>query len=74
MSTPSSSKPQPNLAPAEDVDVDLDKLLNREARAFERQIEVERILKAFKLKSAFSLRILLCSLTVPSILQPIRYP
>jgi DnaJ homolog subfamily C member 8 len=31
-------------------DADLDKLLNREASAFQRDFEVERILKAFKLK------------------------
>jgi hypothetical protein len=43
----SSSKPAP---PADSGDADIEKLLNREARAFERQIEVERILKAFKLK------------------------
>jgi DnaJ homolog subfamily C member 8 len=28
---------------------DIDKLLNREASAFQREVEVERILKAFKL-------------------------
>lgn len=32
------------------TDLDLDKLLNREASAFQRDVEVERILKAFKLK------------------------
>ena len=37
----SSSKPS---------DEDLDRLLNREATAFQREVEVERILKAFKLK------------------------
>lgn len=31
-------------------DLDLDKVLNREASAFQRDVEVERILKAFKLK------------------------
>jgi hypothetical protein len=29
---------------------ELEKVLNREARAFERQVEVDRILNAFKLK------------------------
>ena len=29
---------------------DIEKLLNREASAFQREVEVERILKAFKLK------------------------
>jgi DnaJ homolog subfamily C member 8 len=32
------------------VDDDLEKLLSREASAFQREVEVERILKAFKLK------------------------
>ncbi|TCD69358.1 hypothetical protein EIP91_007914 [Steccherinum ochraceum] len=41
----SSSKP---VAP-KPVDEDIDRLLNREATAFQREIEVERILKAFKL-------------------------
>lgn len=31
-------------------DADLEKLLSREASAFQREVEVERILKAFKLK------------------------
>ena len=31
-------------------DAELEKLLNREASAFQRELEVERILKAFKLK------------------------
>ena len=33
--------------------LDIDKILNREASAFQREVEVERILKAFKLKYAF---------------------
>jgi DnaJ homolog subfamily C member 8 len=37
---PSTSKP---------ADDDIDKLLNREASAFQREVEVERILNAFKL-------------------------
>ena len=32
------------------TDAELEKLLNREASAFQREVEVERILKAFKLK------------------------
>lgn len=40
----SSSKAPP---PAAD---DVEKLLSREATAFQREVEVERILKAFKLK------------------------
>lgn len=43
----SSSKPASTAPPAND---DLEKLLNREATAFQREVEVERILKAFKLK------------------------
>lgn len=31
---------------------EVDKILNREASAFQREVEVERILKAFKLKYA----------------------
>jgi DnaJ family protein C protein 8 len=33
-------------------DAELEKLLSREASAFQRELEVERILKAFKLKCA----------------------
>ncbi len=48
-STPQSkSKP----APPPPVDDGIDKLLDREAMAFQREIEITRILKAFKLKSA----------------------
>ena len=32
------------------ADADIEKLLNREASAFQREVEVERILTAFKLK------------------------
>jgi DnaJ homolog subfamily C member 8 len=32
------------------ADGDIEKLLSREANAFQREMEVERILKAFKLK------------------------
>lgn len=32
---------------------DIEKLLSREATAFQREVEVERILKAFKLKYVF---------------------
>jgi hypothetical protein len=34
-------------------DAELEKLLNREASAFQRELEVNRILKAFKLKYVF---------------------
>ncbi|KAG6862494.1 hypothetical protein C0995_000041 [Termitomyces sp. Mi166 len=49
MSTASSSKPPANPAPPGTNDVDLEKLLSREESAFNREVEVERILKAFKL-------------------------
>ncbi|THV07318.1 DnaJ-domain-containing protein, partial [Dendrothele bispora CBS 962.96] len=42
-----SSKPQTN--PSTEADKELEKLLSREASAFQRDIEVDRILKAFKL-------------------------
>lgn len=45
MTAQASSSSIPNL-----TDEDLEKLLNREASAFNRELEVERILKAFKLK------------------------
>jgi len=35
---------------------DIDKILNREASAFQREVEVERILKAFKLKCVLIFR------------------
>ena len=44
----SSSTP----TPVQD-DLDIEKILVREASAFQREVEVERILKAFKLKYAF---------------------
>jgi DnaJ family protein C protein 8 len=44
-STPSSSK-----TPTSTNDTDIEQLLSREASAFQRELEVERILKAFKLK------------------------
>lgn len=34
-------------------DLDIEKILNREASAFQREVEVERILKAFKLKCVY---------------------
>jgi DnaJ homolog subfamily C member 8 len=47
----SSSSTVPSKASTPVVnDVDIDKLLSREANAFQREMEVERILKAFKLK------------------------
>lgn len=45
----SSGKPPSASAPTADV-ADIEKLLSREATAFQREMEVERILKAFKLK------------------------
>ncbi|KAG9314989.1 hypothetical protein JVU11DRAFT_4098 [Chiua virens] len=45
-SQPSSSKSSSSNIPA---DVELEQLLSREASAFQREVEVERILKAFKL-------------------------
>lgn len=45
--TPSSSK--------KTQDEDIDKILNREASAFQREVEVDRIFKAFKLKYAYLL-------------------
>ncbi|EKM58283.1 uncharacterized protein PHACADRAFT_140077 [Phanerochaete carnosa HHB-10118-sp] len=47
-SSSTSVAPSKSATPAAD-DVDIEKLLNREATAFQREIEVERILKAFKL-------------------------
>ena len=40
-------------------DAELDRLLNREASAIQRELEVDRILSAFKLKYAFRLAFLL---------------
>lgn len=47
MSSGSKQDPIPSTS---SVDADLDKILNREATVFQRDQEVERILKAFKLK------------------------
>ncbi|KDR78872.1 hypothetical protein GALMADRAFT_244505 [Galerina marginata CBS 339.88] len=43
---PSSSTSQPKQD-----EIDIEKILNREASAFQREVEVERILKAFKLNA-----------------------
>ncbi|KAF9073133.1 DnaJ-domain-containing protein [Rhodocollybia butyracea] len=47
----SSSTPSKNATagPSSSTDAELEKLLSREASAFQREVEVERILKAFKL-------------------------
>lgn len=62
MSGPSSSSNTPSSSrqggPSAD---DIEKLLSREATAFQREMEVERILKAFKLKYVCS-----CSLLCPA--------
>jgi len=49
MSTDASSSATPAPATTAMTDSELEKLLNREASAFTRELEVERILKAFKL-------------------------
>jgi hypothetical protein len=46
----SSSSKLPPTPPTSTSDLELEKLLSREASAFQRELEVERILKAFKLK------------------------
>jgi len=46
----SSANTKENLASSSSATDDIEKLLNREASAFQREVEVERILKAFKLK------------------------
>ncbi|KAF5380243.1 hypothetical protein D9757_008206 [Collybiopsis confluens] len=49
--TTAKTTPNPTTTPATATinDADLEKLLSREASAFQREVEVERILKAFKL-------------------------
>lgn len=47
---PTKKPPPPASGPGTD---DIEKLLSREATAFQREVEVERILKAFKLKYVF---------------------
>ena len=50
--------------------VDIDKLLNREATAFQRELEVERILKAFKLKYVLTRRVFpwrICTNLIPAL-------
>lgn len=46
----SSEQKKAPVASTSSTDLDLDKILNREANALQRDVEVERILKAFKLK------------------------
>jgi DnaJ family protein C protein 8 len=48
-STSTSSKSTPASSSSTPVDRELEQLLSREASAFQRELEVERILKAFKL-------------------------
>ncbi|OSD06567.1 DnaJ-domain-containing protein [Trametes coccinea BRFM310] len=48
-SSSSTPKPPSSSAPNEPAVEDIERLLSREATAFQREIEVERILKAFKL-------------------------
>ncbi|KAI8980177.1 DnaJ-domain-containing protein [Trametes punicea] len=48
-SSSSTPKPASSSAPNEPSVEDIEKLLSREATAFQREMEVERILKAFKL-------------------------
>ncbi|KAI9060653.1 DnaJ-domain-containing protein [Trametes sanguinea] len=48
-SSSSTPKPPSGPAPNEPAVEDIERLLSREATAFQREIEVERILKAFKL-------------------------
>lgn len=55
MSTPSSSSSSKPPPPTSATDAEIDRLLSREASALQREIEVERILKAFKLKYAVQL-------------------
>lgn len=46
----SSEGKQVPVASTSSVDLDLDKILTREAHALQRDVEVERILQAFKFK------------------------
>ena len=49
-----SNTPTESSTPASALsDGDLERLLNREASAIQRELEVDRILNAFKLKSVF---------------------
>ena len=51
-----SNTPAESSTPASALSgADIDRLLNREASAIQRELEVERILIAFKLKSVFLL-------------------
>lgn len=59
MSDPASSSSKAAAAPIPpamtDAERELEKILNREASALNREMECERILKAFKLKCVISL-------------------
>jgi len=48
-----SNTPAESSTPASLPDADLERLLNREASAIQRELEVDRIFNAFKLKSVF---------------------
>lgn len=49
-SSSDSTKASTPVTPSEPTVDEIEKLLNREASAFQREVEVERILKSFKLK------------------------
>jgi len=57
-----SNTPAESSTPASLPDADLERLLNREASAIQRELEVDRILTAFKLKSVFHFVSSTCSL------------
>lgn len=54
MSKPADASSSTSSKPTKD-ELDIEKILSREASAFQREVEVERILKAFKLKYALIL-------------------
>ena len=55
-SSSSTNTPAGSSTPAAALsNVELDRLLNREASAIQRELEVDRILNAFKLKYVFAL-------------------
>jgi len=50
MSVNATASSSSSSTPKVPDELDIEKILNREASAFQREVEVERILKAFKLK------------------------
>jgi DnaJ homolog subfamily C member 8 len=73
-STSNTNTPADSSTPATALsDAELDRLLNREASAIQRELEVDRILTAFKLKYVFASPFPLFSVLISHFFPPSPY-